>query len=249
MNMETALVVVDVNRPSYTEGPELLNRTKTVVILDHHRQSSESIENPVLSYIEPYASSACEMVAEILQYISEGVKLRPIEADAMFAGLMIDTNNFSSKTGARTFEAAAFLKKSGADINRVHLAFRDSMEIYRARAEAVRNAEIENFMAYAVCPAEGLESPTIVGAQVANQLLNITGIRASYVFTCIKDTVYISARSVEGSEGINVQLVMERIGGGGHSTVAGAQLSNVSPSQAMDLVKQTIVTMQKEGAI
>ena len=249
MNMETALIVVDVNRPSYTEGPELLNRTKTVVILDHHRQSSESIENPVLSYIEPYASSACEMVAEILQYISEGVKLRPIEADAMFAGLMIDTNNFSVKTGARTFEAAAFLKKSGADITRVHLAFRDSMEIYRARAEAVRGAEIENHMAYAVCPSNGLESPTIVGAQVANQLLNITGIRASYVFTCIKDTVYISARSVEGSDGINVQLVMERLGGGGHSTVAGAQVSNVSPAQAMDMVKQTIVTMQKEGAI
>ena len=249
VNMETALIVVDVNRPSYTEGPELLNRTKTVVILDHHRQSSESIENPVLSYIEPYASSACEMVAEILQYISEGVKLRPIEADAMFAGLMIDTNNFSSKTGARTFEAAAFLKKSGADITRVHLAFRDSMDIYRARAEAVRSAEIENYMAYAVCPAEGLESPTIVGAQVANELLNITGIRASYVFTCIKDTVYISARSVEGSDGINVQLVMERMGGGGHSTVAGAQLTNVSPAQAMDMVKQTIVTMQKEGAI
>ena len=189
------------------------------------------------------------MVAEILQYISEGVKLRPIEADAMFAGLMIDTNNFSVKTGARTFEAAAFLKKSGADITRVHLAFRDSMEIYRARAEAVRGAEIENHMAYAVCPSNGLESPTIVGAQVANQLLNITGIRASYVFTCIKDTVYISARSVEGSDGINVQLVMERLGGGGHSTVAGAQVSNVSPAQAMDMVKQTIVTMQKEGAI
>ena len=181
MNMETALVVVDVNRPSYTEGPELLNRTKTVVVLDHHRQSSESIESPVLSYIEPYASSACEMVAEILQYITDGVKLRPIEADAMFAGLMIDTNNFASKTGVRTFEAAAFLKKSGADITRVHLAFRDSMEIYRARAEAVRHAEMDNDMAYAVCPAEGLESPTIVGAQVANELLKITGIKASFV--------------------------------------------------------------------
>ena len=249
MNMDTALVVVDVNRPSYTEGPELFSKTKTVVILDHHRQSSESIENPVLSYIEPYASSACEMVAEILQYITDGVKLRPIEADAMFAGLMIDTNNFSSKTGVRTFEAAAFLKKSGADINRVHLAFRDSMEIYRARAEAVRSAQIEQCMAYAICPSEGLESPTIVGAQVANELLNITGIKASYVFTCIKDAVYISARSVEGKDGINVQLVMERIGGGGHSTMAGAQVQNVSPTQAMELVKQTIAAMQKEGAI
>ena len=249
MNMETALIVVDVNRPSYTEGPELLNRTKTVVVLDHHRQSSESIESPVLSYIEPYASSACEMVAEILQYITDGVKLRPIEADAMFAGLMIDTNNFASKTGVRTFEAAAFLKKSGADITRVHLAFRDSMEIYRARAEAVRHAEMKNDMAYAVCPAEGLESPTIVGAQVANELLNITGIKASFVFTRIKDTIYISARSMEGGDGINVQLVMERIGGGGHSTIAGAQLQDVTEKEAMELVKKTISDMQKEGAI
>lgn len=249
MNMETALVVVDVNRPSYTEGPELLNRTKTVVVLDHHRQSSESIESPVLSYIEPYASSACEMVAEILQYITDGVKLRPIEADAMFAGLMIDTNNFASKTGVRTFEAAAFLKKSGADITRVHLAFRDSMEIYRARAEAVRHAEMENDMAYAVCPAEGLESPTIVGAQVANELLNITGIKASFVFTRIKDTIYVSARSMEDVDGINVQLVMERIGGGGHSTIAGAQLLDMTEGDAEELVKKTITDMQKEGAI
>ena len=249
INMETALIVVDVNRPSYTEGPELLNRTKTVVILDHHRQSSESIESPVLSYIEPYASSACEMVAEILQYIADGVKLRPIEADAMFAGLMIDTNNFSSKTGVRTFEAAAFLKKSGADITRVHLAFRDSMEIYRARAEAVRHASMDNGMAYAVCPTEGLESPTIVGAQVANELLNITGIRASFVFTRVKDTIYVSARSTEGTDGLNVQLVMERIGGGGHGTIAGAQIQNMSENQAMALVKRTILNMQREGAI
>ena len=249
INMETALIVVDVNRPSYTEGPELLNRTKTVVILDHHRQSSESIESPVLSYIEPYASSACEMVAEILQYIADGVKLRPIEADAMFAGLMIDTNNFSSKTGVRTFEAAAFLKKSGADITRVHLAFRDSMEIYRARAEAVRHASMDNGMAYAVCPAEGLESPTIVGAQVANELLNITGIRASFVFTRVKDTIYVSARSTEGTDGLNVQLVMERLGGGGHGTIAGAQIQNMSENQAMALVKRTILNMQREGAI
>ena len=177
------------------------------------------------------------------------MKLRPIEADAMFAGLMIDTNNFSSKTGVRTFEAAAFLKKSGADITRVHLAFRDSMEIYRARAEAVRHAEMDNDMAYAACPAEGLESPTIVGAQVANELLNITGIKASFVFTRVKETIYVSARSMEGEDGINVQLVMERIGGGGHSTIAGAQLQNMTEAQGMELVKRTIASMKKEGAI
>lgn len=249
INMETALVVVDVNRPTYTEEPQLFNHTKTVVVIDHHRQSSESIENPVLSYIEPYASSACEMVAEILQYVGDGVKLRPIEADAMFAGIMIDTNNFSKKTGVRTFEAAAYLKKTGADITRVHMAFRDSMEIYRARAEAVRNASSEDDMAYAICSAKGLESPTIVGAQVANELLNITGIRASFVFTKLKDTVYISARSMEGEDGMNIQLVMERMGGGGHSTIAGAQLQNVTEAEAIAKVKATIAEMKKEGAI
>ena len=248
MDENTALIIVDVNRPSYTEGPELLSLTKTVVILDHHRQSSESIEAPVLSYIEPYASSACEMVAEILQYIGDGVKLRPIEADAMFAGLMIDTNNFCNKTGVRTFEAAAFLKKSGADINRVHMAFRDSMDIYRAKAEAVRHSEIEGDMAYAVCPADGLESPTIVGAQVANELLNITDIRASFVATKVKGVIYISARSTEGNDGINVQLVMERIGGGGHSTIAGAQLTDMTEYEALTYVKSTVRSMKKEGA-
>ncbi len=249
INMETALVVVDVNRPTYTEEPSLFNHTKTVVVIDHHRQSSESIENPVLSYIEPHASSACEMVAELLQYVGDGVKLKSIEADAMFAGIMIDTNNFSQKTGVRTFEAAAYLKKTGADITRVHMAFRDSMEIYRARAEAVRNASSEDEMAYAICCAKGLESPTIVGAQVANELLNITGIRASFVFTKFKDTVYISARSMEGEDGMNIQLVMERIGGGGHSTIAGAQLQNVTESEAIAKVKATIAEMKKEGAI
>ncbi len=249
INMETALVVVDVNRPTYTEEPLLFNHTKTVVVIDHHRQSSESIENPVLSYIEPHSSSACEMVAEILQYVGDGVKMKSIEADALFAGIMIDTNNFSQKTGVRTFEAAAYLKKTGADITRVHMAFRDSMEIYRARAEAVRNASSEDEMAYAICSAKGLESPTIVGAQVANELLNITGIRASFVFTKMKDTVYISARSMEGEDGMNVQLVMERIGGGGHSTIAGAQLQNVSENEAIAKVKATIAEMKKEGAI
>ena len=251
MDENTVLIVVDVNRPSYTEGPELLSLTRTVVILDHHRQSSESIEAPVLSYIEPYASSACEMVAEILQYMGDErkVKLLPLEADAMFAGLMIDTNNFCNKTGARTFEAAAFLKKSGADINRVHMAFRDSMDIYRAKAQAVRRAEIEDDMAYAACPAAGLESPTVVGAQVANELLNITDIRASFVATKVKGVVYVSARSTEGSDGINVQLVMERVGGGGHSTIAGAQLNDMTEQEALTYIKATVRSMKKEGAI
>ncbi len=246
VNMNTAIVVVDVNTSDRTEGPELLNLTKTIVVIDHHRQSGNSIENPVLSYIEPYASSACEMVAEILQYITDSVKLRPEEADAMYAGLMIDTNNFQSKTGMRTFEAAAFLKKSGADITRVRLKLRDDMKTYKARAEGVKSAVVEGSYAYAVCPSEGLESPTVVGAQVANELLNITGIDASFVFTVVKGTIFVSARSFEG---MNVQLVMERLGGGGHSTIAGAQLKDMTVEEAIAKVKSVVKSMKMEGEI
>lgn len=246
VDMETAMVVVDVNTSARTEGPELLNLTKTIVVIDHHRQSGNSIENPVLSYIEPYSSSACEMVAEILQYITDSVKLRPEEADALYAGLMIDTNNFLSKTGVRTFEAAAFLKRNGADITRVRLKLRDDMATFKARAEAVKNAVVEGSYAYAVCPAEGLESPTIVGAQVANELLNITGIEASFVFTDIKGTIFVSARSYEN---MNVQLVMERLGGGGHSTIAGAQMKDMPVEEAVMKVKSVVKSMKMEGEI
>ena len=246
VNMNTAMVVVDVNTSERTEGPELLNLTKTIVVIDHHRQSGNSIENPVLSYIEPYASSACEMVAEILQYITDSVKLRPEEADAMYAGLMIDTNNFISKTGVRTFEAAAFLKKSGADITRVRLKLRDDMQTYKARAEAVKNASVEGAYAYAECPSEGLESPTVVGAQVANELLNITGVEASFVFTVVKGVIYVSARSYDS---MNVQLVMERLGGGGHSTMAGTQLKDMTVEEAEAKVKSVIKSMKMEGEI
>ncbi len=246
VDMNTAMIIVDVNTGARTEGPELLNLTKTIVVIDHHRQSGNSIENPVLSYIEPYASSACEMVAEILQYITDSVKLRPEEADAMYAGLMIDTNNFLSKTGVRTFEAAAFLKKSGADITRIRLKLRDDMPTYKARAEAVKNATVDGSNAYAVCPSEGLESPTIVGAQVANELLNITGIEASFVFTVVRGVIYVSARSFDS---MNVQLVMERLGGGGHSTIAGAQLKDMTVEEAIAKVKSVVRSMKMEGEI
>lgn len=244
---DTALVIVDVNRPSFTECPALLKLTKTIIVLDHHRQSGERIENAVLSYIEPYASSACEMVAEILQYITDGVKLKNAEADAMYAGLLIDTNNFSNKTGVRTFEAAAFIKKSGADITRVRTLLRDDLNIYRVRAQAISKATIfDNIYAFAECNAAGLESPTIVGAQIANELLNITDVKASFVFTNIKGTIYISARSYDE---VNVQLVMEKLGGGGHSTVAGAQLEGVSIDAAIAKVKMTLRIMKNEGEI
>ncbi len=243
----TLVMVVDTNKPSYTECPELLRRTEYICVFDHHRQGSEVIENPVLSYIEPYASSACEMVAEVLQYFRDGVKLEACEADCIYAGILIDTNNFMTKTGVRTFEAAAYLRRSGAEVTRVRKMLRNDMEAYKARAEGVRRAEVyRNSFAISVCPAENVESPTIVGAQVANELLNIVGIKASFVLTEYNGRIFISSRSIDE---INVQIIMERLGGGGHLNVAGAQLSNCTISEAKSMIQKTLDEMLEEGDI
>ncbi|MEG0805764.1 MAG: DHH family phosphoesterase [Lachnospiraceae bacterium] len=243
----TAVVVVDTNRPSYTECPALLAKTKTIVVFDHHRQGAEVIENAVLSYIEPYASSTCEMIAEVLQYFSDDIKLGIWEADSIYAGILIDTNNFMTKTGVRTFEAAAYLKRSGAEVTRVRKMLRNDMDAYKARAEAVRYAEVyKKDFAISVCPAENLESPTIAGAQAANELLNIVGIRASFVLTQYQGKVFISSRSIDE---INVQLIMERMGGGGHLNIAGTQLTDCTLQQAKQRLKDTIDEMVKNGDI
>ena len=247
VSRNTVVMVVDTNRPSYTECPELLKNTASVVVFDHHRQGSEVIENPLLSYIEPYASSACEMVAEVLQYFQDGFKLSAAEADCIYAGILIDTNNFMTKAGVRTFEAAAYLKRSGAEVTRVRKMLRNDMSCYKARAEAVRHAEVyRKSFAIAVCPSEGVESPTIVGAQAANELLNIIGIKASFVLTEYAGKIYVSSRSIDE---INVQLIMERLGGGGHLNVAGAQLANCSVAQAKRMIMETLDEMLKEGDI
>ena len=247
VTQNTLLVVVDVNKKSYTECPELISKCKNVVVLDHHRQGSEPIENATLSYIEPYASSACEMVAEILQYICDNIRIKPIEADTIYSGMVIDTNNFTNKAGARTFEAAAFVRRNGADIVRVRKLLRSDMAEYKAKAEAVRHMEIyKDCFAISFCPSAGLQSPTIVGAQAANELLNVSGIKASFVFTYYNNEVYISARSIDE---VNVQIIMERLGGGGHMTIAGAQLKEVNPDEAKIILQRTIDKMIQEGAI
>lgn len=243
----TLVIVVDVNRPSHTECPELLKRTKSVVVLDHHRQSGEAIENSPLSYIEPSSSSACEIVSEILQYIGDGdsFKLKPLEADAMYAGMMIDTNNFVTKTGVRTFEAAAFLRRSGADITRIRKAFRTEMSEYIAKARAIASSEVflESF-AIAVCNAPEVDSPTILGAQVANELMEINNIKASFVFTEYNNVIYLSARSIDE---VNVQVIMEKLGGGGHMSVAGAQFTDCTLEQAMDKLREVLNNMKNGG--
>ena len=247
IDSHTALIVVDTNRPSYTECPNLLNRAKAIVVFDHHRQCEDVVKNAVLSYTEPYASSTCEMIAEVLQCFDEDIKLSTQEADAIYAGILIDTNNFVSKTGVRTFEAAAYLRRCGAEVTRVRKMLRNDMDAYKARAEAVRHAEVfHNMFAISVCPADNIESPTVACAQAANELLNIIGIRASFVLTEYHDRIYISARSIDE---INVQLVMERLGGGGHMNSAGAQLTGCTLEDAKRTIENTLDEMIREGDI
>ena len=241
------LVVVDVNKPSITECPELLRVCKSVVVLDHHRQGTETIENATLSYVEPYASSASEMVSEILQYTYDNIKIRTEEADCLYSGIMIDTNNFMSKAGVRTFEAAAFLRRNGADVTRVRKLFREGAAEYKAKADAVSQAEIyKQCFAISVCTNEDIQSPTIVGAQAANELLNIRGIKASFVLTDYQGKIYISARSIDE---VNVQIIMERMGGGGHMSIAACQMEGTGLIEAIGVLKHVIDTMLENGEI
>ncbi|MBR1627719.1 MAG: DHH family phosphoesterase [Lachnospiraceae bacterium] len=243
----TLVVVVDTNRPNYTECPEILKRRKNVVVFDHHRQGKEQIKNPLLSYIEPYASSACEMIAEVLQYFTEHIVLTSGEADCIYAGILIDTNNFMTKTGVRTCEAAAYLRRNGAEVTRVRKLLRENMEAYKARAEVVRHAEVyRGAFAISTCPAGDLESPTVVSAQAANELLNIVGIKASFVMTEFRDKIYVSARSIDE---IDVQVVMERLGGGGHLNVAGAQIADSTTDEVAERIRRLLDDMIEDGEI
>ena len=240
------VVVVDTNKPQMTECPELLKRSKTIAVLDHHRQSSTVIDNAVLSYIAPYSSSTCEMVAEVLQYIVDDIKVPSIEADCLYAGIMIDTRNFMNRTGVRTFEAAAYLRRCGADITRVRKMFRDDMESYRAKAEAMRMAEVyREQYAIAECPSD-IASPTVLAAQTANELLDINGIKASFVLTVYNGRIFLSARSIDE---VNVQIIAEKLGGGGHINSAGAQFEHTNVKEAIEALKVTIDQMIEEGDI
>lgn len=244
---DSMLVVVDVNSPGYTECEELLKKLHTIVVIDHHRQMKDSIKTATLSYIEPYASSACELVAEILQYVATKPKLKPVEADAMYSGILVDTNNFVVQTGVRTFEAAAFLRRSGADLTKIRKMSRDDMKSYQMRARTVSTSELfADDYAIGTLDGNGIDSPSIIGAQVANELLNIEGIKASFVLTAVGDTIYVSARSIDE---INVQIIMEKLGGGGHMTVAGAQLKNMELGGAKEVIKSLLLKMKDEGEL
>ena len=250
VDQNTVVVVCDVNRPSLTECEELLSLVPTVVVFDHHRQTNEAVQGATLSYIEPFASSACEMIAEMYQYISRNPKLRTQEADAMYAGILIDTDNFLTKTGVRTFEAASYLRKSGADVTRVRKMFRSSMEEMKERAQGIGNAEIymDHFVLSYVTPdSMSKDAPTVAVAKTANELLNVENIDASFVVTEAENGIlYVSARSIGN---VNVQLVMEKFNGGGHANVAGAQLPGKKKEEFFVELKKVLEEMHTGGEI
>lgn len=238
---QTLLVVVDTHRPSITEYPELLPRVGRVVVIDHHRKSEEGITSPTLAYTEPYASSASELVTEILQYTLDKKDLSRLEAETLMAGISVDTNRFSVKTGVRTFEAAAWLKRAGADMAVVKRYFQVSRDTFMSRARCIAAAEFDD-QGWAFSILEGVnENAQIVNSQVADELLTVSGVRASFVAGvngCGRTVV--SARSI-GS--LNVQVIMEKFGGGGHLNTAGAQM-DISPEEAITKVKNILENME-----
>ncbi|MDY3118755.1 MAG: DHH family phosphoesterase [Peptoniphilus sp.] len=216
------VILVDNHKPSFTEHPPLLDRTSNVVVIDHHRRSSEFVDNPVLSYVEPYASSTAELITEMLTYMYDDTELTNFEANALMSGVVVDTKNFTFKTGVRTFEAASVLKRAGADMSQVRFFFEDDYDTIVSRAEVVHNARII-FDNIAISQLkEDMPNSVLVSAQAADELLGIHGIKASFVLNKKKDVVHISGRSFGD---VSVQLILEKLGGGGHLNMAGAQVA------------------------
>jgi c-di-AMP phosphodiesterase-like protein len=235
------LVVVDTHRPSLTEAPALLGRTEKSVVIDHHRKAEEYIENATLNYMEPAASSASELVAEIMQYMAEKKSISRLEAEMLLGGIIVDTNSFSVKTGTRTFEAASWLRRNGADTSVVRQYLQSDMDDFRQRAGIISNAEFLSG-GIAMSRNEGRHgNAQIINAKAADELLDIKGIRASFVIGETDDEVVISARSLGE---VNVQKIMERLGGGGHLTTAAAQLRGITPDEAAEGLRAIVSELQ-----
>lgn len=232
---ESVLVVVDTHSRDFLESREVYDACKHIAVIDHHRKMVNFIDRAVIFYHEPFASSASEMVTELIDYLSNG-PLDQLEADALLSGIMLDTKNFVLKTGVRTFEAAAFLRKNGADPVEAKRLFANSFENYQQKYEFISHAQLYNGMAIAVGEEAGKDF-RVVAAQAADELLNISGVDASFVLFPFGNGINISARSFGR---INVQLIMEKIGGGGHLTMAGAQLAGLTPQQAKTKVQEAI---------
>ncbi|MEG1870474.1 MAG: DHH family phosphoesterase [Peptostreptococcaceae bacterium] len=241
-NDKSLLILVDVHNEGYVLSMDVVNSFERVVVIDHHRKAKDFIQETVLSYIEPYASSTAELVTEIIQYMVDKPKLKKIEAIGLLAGICVDTKDFYFKTGVRTFEAAAFLRRLGADTIDVKRIFTDDLKVYLMRAEIIKAAEVKNGIAVAKCPPN-IED-TVLTAQAADELLNITGIQASFVIVRMEADAYISGRSLGD---INVQVILESLGGGGHMTMAGAKLNSTTVDEAETQLYDAIDKYLREG--
>ena len=241
---KTLLVVLDTHKPSLVMSQKVLEKVEKVVVIDHHRRGEEFIDKAMLVYLEPYASSTSEMVTELIQYMGEDIKISPLAATAMLSGIAVDTRNFAFKTGVRTFEAASFLRRAGADPIIVYKLFQEEADTVHQRAKVIKRAE--EFVDHVVISYYDEEpaNPTLAAAQAANSLIGLKGIYASFVLVPMGDRISISGRSLGD---INVQRILEKLGGGGHMTVAGAQLSGVSMPEALEMVKQAVIDYLKEG--
>jgi len=229
ITQDTLLVIVDTHKNNYVEVPELLEETSKIVVIDHHRKSPEFIEKAILTFHEVYASSAAELVTEILQYAETHVELTELEAEGIYAGIMTDTKNFTFKTGVRTFEAAAFLRKKGVDILKVKKWFQSDLKNYNEIADIVKNAEIVNdTIGISIYDKED-KNANLICAKAADELLTISDINASFVLAKVGEKIFVSGRSIGD---INVQIILEKLGGGGHITVAGAQLEGMTLEEA-----------------
>lgn len=222
---DTLLVVVDTHKVNYVDAPELLKEVKKIVIVDHHRRSADYIENSTLMFQEVYASSAAELVTELLQYAEAKVNLKTIEAESLYAGIMMDTKNFTFKTGVRTFEAAAYLRRCGVDIIRVKKWFQSDLNSFNTIADIVKTAAIVNdTIAISIYDKTSKEA-SLICAKAADELLTISDITASFVLGNTGEKICISGRSIGN---INVQVILEKLGGGGHITLAGAQVEGMT---------------------
>lgn len=233
---ETLLIIVDTHKKSYVEVPELLEKTNKIVIIDHHRRSTDYIDDATLTFQEVYASSAAELVTELLQYVEIPISLKQIEIEGLYGGIMVDTKNFTFKTGVRTFEAAAYLRKCGVDIIKVKKWFQSDLESYNTISNVVKEAEIiHDTIAISIYEEEGKDA-NLICAKAADELLTISNITASFVIGRIGNKVCISGRSIGD---INVQVILEKLGGGGHITLAGAQVEGkTKPEVKQELIKK-----------
>lgn len=241
------VILVDNHKPNFTESPELLDLTTQIVVIDHHRRGKEFVKNPVLTYVEPYASSTSELVTEMLTYMNDELNLTHFEADALMSGIVVDTKNFSFQTGVRTFEAASILKRAGADMIKVKNLFQDDLDTLQNRAQVVHATKV-------ICDEVAISrldkkaaNSILIAAQAADEMLDINGVKASFVMTLVDDEVHISGRSVGD---FSVQLILEKLGGGGHLNMAGARLQVESLDEAENILVQAVeeyIDEQKKG--